>query len=323
MAENNNALASLSDLERNEQPFVGDVLLGGVNIRTARNGNPFAVGEASDRTRRVRFIKFSTAELPDGVYRVTGRWNYYDSSYSLLVDSADLIADAVPEDYMPDVYGDVLNGVSSEFIRTLDPEAQALAVVLFVGDGSTDGSVTADWREPFKREVAALHHHDAVKQGLLAHSVKTAQVARAFMDNPFYFWGETPVDRTLVVVGALTHDLGKVMEYSHGGPTAMGAMLSHRTIMVERVMALHDRLVKVLAGEHPDAKALERGEERFQRLVAIYAQHHGQFEETPRCVEAYLVHVADDMEARITDVSFAFRDDKAHGPRPVGDFWLA
>lgn len=323
MAESNNAFTPLSDMERNDQPFVGDVLLSGVEIKTAKSGSPFAVGGASDRTRRVRFIKFSTDTLPDGIYRVVGRWQYYGGSWSLNVDSASPLKDVVPEDYMPDVYGDALNGVSSEFIRTLDPEAQALAVVLLVGDGSTDGSITADWREPFKREVAALHHHDAVKQGLLAHSVKTAQVARAFMDNPFYFWNETPIDRTLVIVGALTHDLGKVMEYSHGGPTALGSILSHRTIMVERAMALHDRLVKVLAGENPNAKALERGEERFQRLVAIYAQHHGAWEETPRCVEAYLVHVADDMEAKVTDTAFAFRDDKLHGPRPVGDFWLA
>ena len=286
----------VADLAEDGQPFAGTVALSGVNIRTSKRGSLYATGSMSDPSGSTQFIAFTLPDgtLEPGVYRVTGTGNVYQGAFSLRLDTFTPRPDEVPEDWMPSRYDEaVVKAASNALVASLSSRARALIAVLLSGDGSASGPAR-DIRADFMREFAAISHHDNVKHGLLAHSYKTAFLAKTLMDEPLYGWDATGVDQDIVVAGALLHDIGKVDEYAHGSMSDVGRLLSHRTLAVERATLLRDRIVKVV------------GEDGYHRLLAVFCQHHGEFEETPRCVEAYLVHLADTMESHAADVAEQF-----------------
>lgn len=93
------------------------------------------------------------------------------------------------------------------------------------------------------------------------------------------------VDNDLFALGATIHDIGKIYEYTNGVIEGNGLLVSHTTFGVEMLSKNKDFIVSL------------KSEEFYYRLLSIIQQHHGEFGEKPRTVEAYLVHMADYMES--------------------------
>ena len=144
-------------------------------------------------------------------------------------------------------------------------------------------------KDRFMVEFAAKGHHDAVRGGLLAHTYKNVLLTTRTIK--LYSSIMNKVDMDLMIVGMAVHDIGKVKEYSNGSIKDEGLLVSHHTFGVEMVFALKDRIVEL------------KGEEFYYRLLSIIEQHHGQFEETPRTVEAYLIHTVDLLESRFQSIN--------------------
>jgi 3'-5' exoribonuclease len=143
-----------------------------------------------------------------------------------------------------------------------------------------------DFWNAFCEAPAAKTMHHARLGGLLEHSVNCMRIARQLAE--LY-----PVDRDLLVFGAIFHDVGKVRELSwdKGGfaYTTQGRLLGH--------VVLGERLVSSYVATLPDFP-----EELKLRLSHVLISHQGETEygspERPKTLEALLVHLIDNLDAR-------------------------
>ena len=290
--------------------FEFTALLDRVEIKPSKNGS-YAAGTMSTRDGSIGFKKWATASLPDGVYHVRGEYQTHNGMNGVIISTADSMPDTIDQnEYRYSPYdGDALDDDVHVFVRSLSPKAQQLFKIILRGraDATTGGSVPApvdgtvdtarDLTSAFKNEYAAIWHHDAYPHGLLAHSLKVARLARLVVEDPLYseLYGFSQDSKDVIIVGALLHDLGKTLEYDDGRISHIGRMVSHRTLMCERLALLKEPITRLY------------GEDQYWVLESIFAQHHGKYEETPRTVEAYVVHLVDSLDSQLTDLNELLR----------------
>lgn len=167
-------------------------------------------------------------------------------------------------------------------------------------------------REKFEIEYAARAggaNHDNVVNGLFAHSLKCLNHLHYAL--PWYSSLTHRSDVDLLYIGTYTHDLGKVIEYSNGDMSPTGQLVSHRTLMAEYIAPLKSQIVDL------------KSEEWYYRLMSIYAQHHGEYEESPRTIESMIVHSIDNMEATLSSLDQKFKNHPVGKPQFTQGFFLA
>ena len=184
-----------------------------------------------------------------------------------------------------------------DYLPATDQDRQALAdEILLAGRGFENAHLRdlfelmasdEEFWEAFCEAPAAKGMHHARIGGLLEHSVSCLRIARALA-------GLYPVDRDLLLFGAIFHDVGKVRELSWGGGgfayTKEGRLLGH--------VVLGERLVASYVAALPDFP-----EELRLRISHVLLSHQGEMEygspERPMTLEALLVHFVDNLDARI------------------------
>lgn len=186
-------------------------------------------------------------------------------------------------DYMPTSSRDIeemyieLMGIIKNNIT--DKNLLALARVFFVED--------KDFIKKFKRHSAAKRVHHGFVGGLLEHTLGVAKLCVTLADNYDY------LNRDLLVMAAVFHDIGKVYEISdfpENDYTDDGQLLGHIVMGCEM-------LGKAIAGIEGFPKILER------QLKHCIVAHHGEFEygspKKPALAEALALHYADDTDAKL------------------------
>jgi 3'-5' exoribonuclease len=141
------------------------------------------------------------------------------------------------------------------------------------------------WRA-FCEAPAAKRMHHARVGGLLEHSVGCLRIARELAE--LY-----PVDSDLLIFGAVFHDVGKVRELSWDrgafAYTTEGRLLGH-VMLGERLV---NSYIATLPGFPEDLRL---------RLSHVLISHQGETEygspERPKTLEALLVHLIDNLDAR-------------------------
>jgi len=227
----------------------------------------------------------------------------------------------VHEKYGPQLYVDSLRRldegqydsgtlVAVSPVATGDLDARLAAVLAAVTQAPlrTLLSLTLDTtREPgatFAVVPAAIRNHHAYRHGLLEHSVIVAETALRVGEE------FANVDRSLLVTGALLHDIGKTRAYS-ADPMATG-MTDEGILLGEIVAGLE--IVRGLISETPAVSPATA-----QLLLHIIASHHGEREKgspiVPQTREAVIVHYCDDMTARVAAI------DEAARKAPEGSRW--
>lgn len=141
--------------------------------------------------------------------------------------------------------------------------------------------------------AARTVHHNYVG-GLLEHSLEVAAFCQHFVQL------HPQLDLSLVLTGALLHDVGKLEEYEVKGMsielTTPGKLLGHiiigKDMLVARIKDIPD---------FPPALQME--------LVHLIVAHHGQKDwgspEIPRTFAAYALHHADLISARLNQFAQA------------------
>lgn len=140
----------------------------------------------------------------------------------------------------------------------------------------------------FQEAPAAKGIHHAYIGGLLEHSLSMAKVADMLAGH---YEG---VDRSLLIAGALLHDLGKVEElYMVNGVidyTDRGRLKGHLVIGSE--------MIGQVAGKIRDFP-----EELIERLQHLILSHHGRQEygspAVPMTVEAFLLNYIDELDSKM------------------------
>lgn len=180
--------------------------------------------------------------------------------------------------------------------RDLDEMGRSLrSLVDSVADrdyGRLLGAFFADadlWRR-FARSPAARDLHHAFLGGLLEHTLNVAAMAAAFATDG-------RVDRDLLLVGALLHDIGKVeeleakftIEYTNRGKL-LGHLFIGAEMAAERAAGL---------GDFPA--------EKLDLVQHLILSHHGRYEYgspvLPKIPEAFALHHLDNLDAKVETAS--------------------
>ncbi len=257
-------------------------------VRKDSRGVPFLSLKLVDRTGSVDALMWRLPEellrgLPDPAYvNVEGQTHEYRGTLQVKVDRLNVLRreEISEEDYLP----------------TTEKDREALAEEILLAGRGLDNeylrelfdSMVSDegfWKA-FCEAPAAKGMHHARVGGLLEHSVSCLRIARSLAE--IY-----PVDRDLLLFGAIFHDVGKVRELSWSGGgfayTTEGRLLGH--------VVLGERLVSSYVAAMP-----EFPEQLALRISHLLLSHQGEIEygspERPKTLEALLVHLIDNLDAR-------------------------
>ena len=258
-------------------------------VRKDSRGAPYLSLKLVDRTGSVDARMWS--RLPDDLVRelpgpayvdVEGQAHEYRGTLQVKLDRLRVMGqeEVAEEDYLPATEQDrrSLAAELEETGRDLQNEDLRQLLELMVSDASF-------W-EAFCQAPAAKGMHHARIGGLLEHSVNCMRIALGLAE--IY-----PVDRDLLLFGAIFHDVGKVRELSwdSGGfaYTTEGRLLGH-VVLGERLVSGY---IAMLPG-FPEELAL--------RISHLLVAHQGETEygspERPKTLEALLVHLTDNLDAR-------------------------
>lgn len=275
----------------------GEALLRSADFRKTRKDDTFVVGSLStsngDADYKIWSGKLQASIESDpnkyvgSVVNILGKVDEYQGNKSVTIEDAELTGKD-PKGYMKSKYN--IEDNKAEFLNFMQGNLTEDGAKIFV-------ALIEKVKDTFFTEFASITvHHDNVMGGLTAHSMKCVKVLDAII--PFYpnIQGRV-LDKDLVYIGTALHDMGKAIEYKSGSISSVGRLLSHRTLATEVAARMKKSIVTL------------KGEEWYYRLLAIFEQHHGEFEETPRTVEAYLVHKVDMLESSVTDIEQAVTKD--------------
>ncbi len=187
-----------------------------------------------------------------------------------------------PSDYMPCTDKDVkkLYKELQEMIqRTKNPYLKKLAEAVFVEDKA--------FMKEFVQHSAAKSVHHGFMGGLLEHTVSVARMCE------YYCTQYTELNRDLLVMCALFHDIGKVEELSafpYNDYTDEGQLVGHIVMGTIKL----DRIMQTIPGF-----PVKLGNEVKHCILA----HHGELEygspKKPALMEALALSLADNADAKL------------------------
>lgn len=222
---------------------------------------------------------------------VSGRLSTFNGTLQLSIERVRRCDEGEydPKDYLPvssydidDMYNEVLSYINA----VKNPYIKKLAESFFVED--------KDFIRLFKSGAAGKSVHHGFVGGLLEHSVSVARLCNKLADlYPI-------LNRDLLVVSALLHDIGKTRELSAfpmNDYTDEGQLLGHIVIGVEMI---DEKLGKI-----PDFPVKTASE-----IKHCIVAHHGEFEygspKKPALIEALVLSMADNLDAKIEQVKEMF-----------------
>ncbi len=198
--------------------------------------------------------------------------------------------------FVPSTENDV-EQMATEFIMLIksvkDPFIRKLLLKFFNNE---------EFFDLFKRAPAAKAMHHAYLGGLLEHTLGVARLA----DHVATLYPD--VDRSLLLAGAILHDIGKVKEFSFDSHTFdysdTGRLMGHMVLGVEMVQE-HVRSIK----DFP--------EELTVRIKHLILSHHGRYEfgspTLPMLMEGFILNFVDDMDAKLNTIAGVSKKATANG----------
>jgi 3'-5' exoribonuclease len=170
--------------------------------------------------------------------------------------------------------------------------------------------------EPLKRLPATLRNFHPFAGGLLEHTLSVAHTCLQLADKYAAYYTELrpPLNRDLVVAGAVLHDMGRLVEYAGEAgavqPTVPGRLLGH--------LFLGRDLVRDTARELGDVNP-----ELVQMLEHLIVTHLALPEwgspRLPLMPECLILHHADDLDAKLEMYARCLSRDREDGPFTARD----
>ncbi len=285
---------------------VNDVfLLADKQLRANRNANLYLLASLRDKTGVISGLMWNVVEesvqhLAVGdLVRVRGKVQVYQGGLQMIVAQIDA---APPASYQPEDFqlqpqtnaGPLLDRLKVLMKSLRDPQLLALADCFMEDEELLDLLCGAP---------AGVKAHHAYHGGLVEHVVSMAEVADRICG--LY----QSLNRDLLLLGVLLHDLGKVRELSWNPVLAYtdeGQLLGHMNIAIE---ILNEKLVAVRS--RLDGQSVSG--EHVLRLKHMILSHHGTLEfgsaRVPMTPEAVALHQIDNLDAKLHEVTRAIADD--------------
>jgi len=287
----------LAELRKDEH-VRGCYLVREVGRERTRQQQPYVRLVLADRSGTIEarawdgFDDWLDACRPGSVVGVEGGVVAYQNRLQLRVDRLEPLE--VPADERdrfvpcsPWDPGTLERELDAEIHAIRDPALRAVVGCL-LGSRSAVG-------QAFRAHPAAQRLHHAYRGGLLEHTLSVCRLAVRLAEH----YRErldpaTPpaLDVDLLRAGALLHDIGKVLELDAGAAgayTTAGRLLGHIVLGLELVTQA--------------ARDVGLADERLRLLQHLVASHQGKLEwgspARPACLEALLLHYADDLDAKV------------------------
>ena len=275
-------------------PIETIALVKGYELKPAKNGTNYIDGVVEMKgsvafkmwSDGISFKDMQKYDFSDTVCSIKGKVNVYNGVKSLILTDVKALEEGSynKSDFFEDVYDVEIYWTAFRNLVAKNCSAEAFNIFKEV--------MKDEQLATFKTEFAAKSHHDAVKSGLLAHTYKVTYIMSKLI--PLYTQLRLDLDTDILILGCAFHDIGKVKEYSNGVVKDNGLLVSHHTFGVEILYKYKNYIVS------------NKSEEFYYRLLSVIEQHHGEYGEAPRTVDAYLVHLADFVESKFQVVNETF-----------------
>lgn len=282
-----------------ESPF----LVRDKTLAMAKNGKPYMTVKLVDRSGEIegriwdRVDEFNALFDRDDFIVVHGKASTYLNKQQLVISNLRKIAEVEIQlaDYMPVSPRDseeMLCELQSVVASLVDPALRALAESFFHD---------AELLRTYATAPAAKNMHHAYIGGLLEHSLAIATLVDSI--TPHY----PALNRDLLILGALLHDIGKIGELSYVRSfdyTDEGKLIGHIVMGVEMI----DERIRTIPGFPREAAML---------IKHLILSHHGQYDygspKRPKTMEAIVLNFLDDLDSKINGVA-AHIDREAENP---------
>ena len=153
-----------------------------------------------------------------------------------------------------------------------------------------------------KQWPAAKAAHHAYLGGLLEHTLSVCKLAEKIGEHY-----EDVIDKEILLVGAFIHDIGKIEEFSIRNGidyTNEGRLIGHIVLGIRLLDAKIDKIK-----DFPEDLKIT--------LEHIIASHHGELNfgspKRPKILEAIVIHLLDDIDAKINGISKFMAKDRNSG----------
>ncbi len=266
-------------------------------IQNTKDGKSFLLLTLSDRTGTIRAIDWNNAKMNDerlvsgGVASFAGKVSLFDSRLQLNIGtSMDSVRVLKEGEFDPKKFieitsknvGEMYDKLIASINSVIDMHIRDMLKEIFINDQKLASR--------FIESPAASTVHHAYKGGLLEHSLDVMQMALNMAD----VYTNIPINRDLLVAGALLHDIGKVTEYRVTSAgivrTSHGELIGH---IISGTEILRDYASKITG--FPQKTVME--------LEHIILSHHGEMEwgapVLPKTIEALIIHGADNTDSKI------------------------
>ena len=263
-------------------------------LRPNRNGQLYLQVELADKSGMITGRLWNASDddfnaFEDGDYvRVEGHTQLYSGSLQLIVSAIDRVDPRTVDESEFQVLS------KNDIVRLESELATSLGTIRSAPLKALADEIIADKAliDAFKRTPAGVKHHHAYAGGLLDHVVNLLRLADRVA--PLY----PALDRDLLLVGVLVHDIGKVREleslqgFSY---TDEGQLLGHVLLGLEIV----DAKIRAIETRTGQRLAIEAA----VRVKHMIASHHGQYEygspKLPMTLEAVALHHLDHLDAKM------------------------
>jgi 3'-5' exoribonuclease len=171
-------------------------------------------------------------------------------------------------------------------------------------------SILTKYEKEIKTFPAARHNHHAFVGGLLEHTLSVTRTAIYLADKyaEYYPDMQPPLNKGLVVAGAILHDIGKLREYDC---RPEGAAYSAEGALIGHMLLGRDIVREAMAEVEIDSDTLLRLE---HVIVAHQRLPEWGSPKPPMTPESLLVHYADDIDAKINMMAGVLKNDTNPGP---------
>ncbi|MCP4217310.1 MAG: HD domain-containing protein, partial [bacterium] len=268
-----------------------------------KDGSAFLILELMDKTGKIPAKIWDNAEsvfkmLNAGdIYRFNGFVNEYMNKKEVKVDSVRPVTkgdtDFNPADFTEQAAFDTDDLFKSmmELLKNnlKNPCLQKLTDLFAVAYG-----------EKFKVHYGAQKIHHAYVGGLLEHTCSMMKCAVFVADH-------YSLDRELLLMGVLFHDIGKMFEFKTDpapAPTMAGGLIGHLVIGNSLFLELKSKVANF-----PEDLAC-----KIQHLIL---SHHGEKEygspEVPRIPEAFALHIVDLLDSKLKIMEEAVKKSEGGG----------
>jgi 3'-5' exoribonuclease len=264
-------------------------------LLTARNGTPYAKLILSDKTGEILSIiwedapqKISGINLGD-VVGVKASAETYENRLQLRIKEIRRFEekDVDISSLIPSTTKDMAS-MMEEFDRITGSIRNSHLKLLIERIFSREGL-----RDAFMKAPAAKGIHHNYIGGLLEHTLYVLKSIDVLL--PIYT--HVGLNRDMLIVGGILHDIGKILEYSYNKAidiTPVGRLLGHIYLSAHMV----DQEIAKIEGFPEELKL---------QLLHMILGHHGQLEfgspKLPMTKEAIFLHMLDDLDAKLIGFS--------------------